>query len=137
MLPPRVGEERPAAVRAEVNLDMARVSPEIRKEWESLRPEDVVFLLAVKGVDDSDRMITNGASDKLSMAEKYGIKCLRTAEVIQVLDSQGRPLLGPGEQKARNSFGQCRLHLKLDPDMYKVSSEYCPLFFNVRILTLQ
>lgn len=119
MLPPKVGEEKPAAVRAEVSLDLTRVTPEVRKEWESLRPEDVVFLLGVKGADEGDKMITNGGSENLSLAEKYGIKCLRTAEVVSVMDGQGRQL-GTGDKRVKTSGGQCRLHLKLDADMYQV-----------------
>lgn len=118
-MPPKVGEEKPAAVRAEVSLDLSRLSPEVRKEWESLRSDDVVFLLGVKGTDESDKMITNGGSEKFSLVEKYGIRCLRAAEVVSVLDAQGRHL-GTGEGRVRSSGGQCRLHLKLDTDMYQV-----------------
>ena len=119
VLPPKVGEEKPAAVRAEVSLDLSRLSPEVRKEWESLRLDDVVFLLGVKGTDESDKMITNGGSEKFSLVEKYGIRCLRAAEVVSVLDGQGRHL-GTGEGRVKSSGGQCRLHLKLDTDMYQV-----------------
>jgi intron-binding protein aquarius len=119
VLPPKVGEEKPAAVRAEVSLDLTRVSPDVRKEWESLRPDDVVFLLGIKGADESDKMITNGGPEKMSLVEKYGIKCLRAAEVVSVLDSQGRQI-GSGENRVKSSGGQCRLHLHLDTDMYEV-----------------
>jgi intron-binding protein aquarius len=70
-------------------------------------------------VDESDKMITNGGSEKLSLVEKYGIKCLRAAEVVSVLDAQGRQL-GSGEHRAKTSGGQTRLHLNLDTDMYEV-----------------
>ena len=119
VLPPKVGEEKPAAVRAEISLDLNRVAHDMRKEWETLRPEDVVFLLGVKGADESDKMITNGGVDKLSLVEKYGIRCLRAAEVVSVMDSQGRQL-GSGENRVRSSGGQCRVHLRLDTDMYHV-----------------
>jgi intron-binding protein aquarius len=124
-MPPKVGEERPAAVRAEVSLELSRVSPEVRQEWESLRPDDVVFLLGVKGVDDSDKMITNGTNDRLSLVENYGIKCLRAAEVVSVLDAQGRQL-GSGDNRVKSSGGQCRLHLKLDADMFQVCWQISP-----------
>lgn len=67
-------------------------------------------------------MITNGGSEKLSTAERFGIKCLRAAEVIQVLDQDGRQLRS-GEANIRRSGGRCRLHVKLDTEMYKV----CPI----------
>lgn len=78
-----------------------------------------MFLLAVKGVDEGDKMIMNGGAEKLSTAERFGIKCLRAAEVIQVLDQDGRQLRS-GEGQVRRSGGRCRLHVRLDTDMYKV-----------------
>ena len=119
VLPPKVGEVNPAAVRAEISLDLNRLGGDVVREWESLRPGDVVFLLGVKGTDEGDKMITNGATDKLSIAEKYGIKCLRSAEVVSVMDSQGR-VIGPGEGRVRSLGGQCRLHVLIDSDMYLV-----------------
>ncbi|KAL7273966.1 hypothetical protein RUND412_003147 [Rhizina undulata] len=120
--PPKVGEEKPAYVRAEISLDLSRLSDDVRRDWESLRPDDVVFLLAVKGVDESDKMVTNGAARKLTSAEKFGVKCLRAAEVIQVLDQQGQTLRS-ADGKIKRSGGRCRLHVKLDTDMYKIDND--------------
>ena len=117
--PPKVGEEKPAYVRAEISLDYARLSEDVRRDWDSLRPDDVVFLLAVKGIDEGDRMITNGSPDKLNVAEKFGVKCLRAAEVVQLLDQDGRPIKA-GDGQARRAGGRRRLHVRLDPEMYKV-----------------
>jgi len=117
--PPKVGEEKPAYVRAEISLDYTRLSEDVRRDWDSLRPDDVVFLLAVKGIDEGDRMITNGSPDKLNVAEKFGVKCLRAAEVVQLLDQDGRPIK-TGDGQARRAGGRRRLHVRLDPEMYKV-----------------
>lgn len=127
--PPRVGEEKPAYVRAEISIDLSRLSDEVRRDWETLRQDDVVFLLAVKGIDEGDKMITNGGSEKLSTAEKFGIKCLRAAEVMQVLDQDGRQLRS-GEGQVRRSGGRCRLHVKLDTEMYRVCA---PLYWRVMV----
>lgn len=128
--PPRVGEEKPAYVRAEISLDLTRLSDEVRRDWESLRPDDVVFLLAVKGVDEGDKMIVNSGVEKLSTAEKFGIKCLRAAEVIQVLDQDGRQLRS-GEGQVRRSGGRCRLHIRLDTEMYKVRYTVMSIFLQI------
>ena len=87
MAPAKVGMETPAFVRAEIALDVSRLNDNIRKEWESLRSDDVVFLLSVQGKDD--RMITNGFSG--GPAES-GLQYIRAAEVVQVLDENGRTL---------------------------------------------
>lgn len=98
----------------------------MRKEWESLRSDDVVFLLAVKGIDETDKIIAyDSAATRLSLVEQYGIKCLRAAEVVAVMDSHGRHI-GIGENKVRHSAGQCRLHLKLDTDMFQVGFHSTP-----------
>ncbi|KAG0634185.1 P-loop containing nucleoside triphosphate hydrolase protein [Tuber brumale] len=120
--PPKVGEEKPAYVRAEISLDYARLSEDVRRDWDSLRPDDVVFLLAVKGVDEGDRVITNGSPDKLNTAEKFGVKCLRAAEVVQLLDQDGR-LIKAGDGQARRAGGRRRLHVRLDPEMYKIDAD--------------
>jgi len=117
--PPKVGEEKPAYVRAEISLDYTRLSEDVRRDWDSLRPDDVVFLLAVKGIDEGDRMITNGSPDKLNVAEKFGVKCLRAAEVVQLLDQDGRPIK-TSDGQGRRAGGRRRLHVRLDPEMYRV-----------------
>lgn len=119
ILPPKVGEEKPASVRAEISLDLSRVSADVRDEWESLRVDDVVFFLGVKGEDDGgDRMITNGDGEGISLTEQYGIKCLRSATVAQTLDAQGKPLR-VGDQQLRSSGGRLRLHVNLDAEMFQ------------------
>lgn len=88
--PSRVGEEYPAEVRAEVVLDVSRLQPGLRKEWEGLKGDDVVFLLAVQSPDTSVKL-TNGHKTE-NVAEKLGVKAIRCAEVVSVLDENGRIL---------------------------------------------
>lgn len=116
VVPPLVGDDKPSAVRAEIALDVSRLSDNIRREWESLRPDDVVFLLAVQAPDDS-RMITNGGGTP-SDAQKIGLKYLRAAEVIQVLDDKGRSIR---DQNMQNGHGARlrRLQVKIDAAAYK------------------
>jgi len=61
VVPPLVGDDKPSVVRAEITLDVSRLADNIRREWESLRPDDVIFLLAIQAPDDS-KMGTNPAS---------------------------------------------------------------------------
>lgn len=117
VVPPLVGDDKPSAVRAEITLDVSRLAGNIRREWESLRPDDVVFLLAVQGADDS-RMITNGGSTP-SDAQKLGLKYVRAAEVTQVLDDKGRSLRDQDGQNGHSRPRVLRLQVKLDTVMYK------------------
>ena len=121
VVPALVGDDKPSAVRAEISLDVSRLADNIRREWESLRPDDVVFLLAIQAPDDS-KIVTNGGVT-LSDAQKIGLKYLRAAEVTQVLDDKGRSLR---DQFGQNGHGRPRarkLHLKLDATVYREDME--------------
>lgn len=91
--PPKVGSTIPAFVRAEIALEVGRLGENIRKEWESLRPDDVVFLLAVQPGDPT-RLPFNRSRDR-SFADTPRLMHIRTAEVVQILDENGRPLREP------------------------------------------
>jgi intron-binding protein aquarius len=117
--PPLVGDDKPSIVRAEITLDTNNLAENVRREWESLRPDDVVFLLAVVPTDDG-RSIANGGAAVPSDSQKIGLKHLRAAEVIHVMDENGRPLRDQGGQV--NGHGRPRmrrLQIKIDAAMYK------------------
>ncbi|KAF2153762.1 P-loop containing nucleoside triphosphate hydrolase protein [Myriangium duriaei CBS 260.36] len=108
----RVGEAHPSMVQVEISLDVSRFQPGVRKEWESLRTDDVVYLVAVQPPVNT-RAITNGGSH--DNEEQRSIKYLRCAEVMQVLDEDGRPLRDHhSEQRVKKR----RLLVKLDPRAY-------------------
>ncbi|GAB7363062.1 hypothetical protein MBLNU230_g3355t1 [Neophaeotheca triangularis] len=125
-VPPRIGEQSLAEVKVEVILDVSKLQPGLRREWESLKPDDVVYLLAVQPSETS-RKFTNGHNGPQGEAEKLGLQALRCAEVISVLDEQGRVLRynqgaqGDGEGFARPR--QRRLLLRLDAASYRQDKE--------------
>ncbi|KAI6714255.1 intron-binding protein aquarius [Diplocarpon mali] len=121
VVPPLVGDDKPSAVRAEISLDVSRLADNIRREWESLRPEDVIFLLAVQANDDH-KMATNGGGDP-SDAQKLGFRYVRSAEVTQVLDEKGRSLRDQNTQNGHSRPRLRRLQIKLDAAAYKVDQE--------------
>lgn len=119
---PRVGELTPSHVRAEVTLDVFRLNYGLRREWETLRPGDVVFLAAVHPFDESSGF-SNGVYEPGSAA-RIGLRYLRAAEVVQVQDDNGRPVRESrgGEDEARRPR-QRRLILKIDPIAYEEDRE--------------
>lgn len=121
--PARVGEEHPAYVRAEVILDVSRLNYSVRREWESLRPDDVVFLLAVQPVEEG--MTMRNGSQPQNPGEELGLRRLRTAEVVQVQDENGRPLREQHNQADGQSYRprQRRILLKLDAATYKEDTD--------------
>ncbi|PMD43421.1 DEAD helicases superfamily protein-like protein [Hyaloscypha variabilis F] len=121
VVPSLVGDDKPSAVRSEITLDVSRLAENVRREWESLRPDDVVFLLAVQGADDP-RMITNGGSTPTD-AQKLGLKYVRAAEITQVLDDKGRSLRDQDGQNGHSRPRVRRLQVKLDAVAYKADME--------------
>jgi len=45
---PKLGETKPAAVKAEIEIDLFRCSGAIRQEWEQIREHDVLFLVSIE-----------------------------------------------------------------------------------------
>lgn len=122
-LPPRVGEVVPAEVKVELILDVSRLQPALRREWESLRPDDTIFLMAVHPEDGSIKL-TNGSSEH-SVVEKAGLKEVRCADIISVLDDSGKVLR---QNQREQDDGQSRprtrrLLVRLDAAAYKADKE--------------
>ncbi|KAK1141393.1 hypothetical protein N8T08_009065 [Aspergillus melleus] len=114
--PAKVGSENPAFVRAEITIEVGRLADHIRTEWESLRADDVVFLLAVQP----------GAPDSTS-PDTSRISHVRSAEIVQVLDENGRPLREPASIQT-NGFKSRprvrRLLVNLDPAAFKADKDH-------------
>ena len=104
---------------------MAKLADSVRREWDSLRPDDVVYLLAVNPAELPQKL-TNGHSAPRIPQDSLGILTLRTAEVVQILDENGRPIREPvGDQV--NGYGRRprirRLIVNLDPAAFKADSD--------------
>ncbi|KAF2863704.1 P-loop containing nucleoside triphosphate hydrolase protein [Piedraia hortae CBS 480.64] len=104
VLPPRIGEFVPAEVKLEIALDTAHAQ---RREWESLWPENVVYLLAVNAGD-----VSNGNASQLP------IKALRCAEVINVVGDDRKPWKPEQENQ-----GKPRLLLRMDAISYQADKD--------------
>lgn len=87
IMPPKVGEDWPSQVNGEVYLDLETLPMHARREWAQVRQDDVVFLLSVRMTDKT----TNG-STVTDYAKELGVRFVRSAEIAQVLDEEGRPL---------------------------------------------
>lgn len=118
--PPKVGYDHPAFVQAEIALDMSGLADSVQREWESLRPEDVVYLLGVQPADYLHRSM-NGNAERVGMHES-GLRLLRTAEVVQLLDDNGRMIREPPMSRVGTQSGRPRLSrliVRLDPAAYR------------------
>lgn len=94
----KVGEDQPAYIRAEITLNTGRLAESVRREWDSLRPEDTVYLLSARPPEDP-KNLTNGHSSQVDMRSS-GVITLRTAEVVQLLDEKGRSIREPATDQS-------------------------------------
>ena len=122
--PAKVGYDQPAYVRAEITLNVSKLADTVRQDWDSLRQGDIIYLLTVDGTEASPKL-TNGHS-KHSEQEDSGLLALRTAEVVQLLDENGRSIRQPQSDEP-NGYGRRprirRLIVNLDPTAFKVDGE--------------
>ncbi|OAP55227.1 hypothetical protein AYL99_10927 [Fonsecaea erecta] len=118
---PKVGHPEPSFVRVEVILDVSRLTDGIRREWDSLKPHDVVFLLAVNARNDS-RLLTNGHTGDQD-GQQILFTGLRAAEVVQVLDDDGRALRDSQTNGYTSRPRRRRLLLDLDASAYAIDKQ--------------
>jgi intron-binding protein aquarius len=114
--PPKVGEDWPSMIRAEVYLDLETLPLHARREWAQVRQDDVVFLLSVKLSEKA----SNGTVEN-DYAKELGVRHVRSAEIAQVLDEEGRPLK-PGQEDLDGRYLVPRkrtLRLRLDARQWK------------------
>ena len=114
--PSKVGSANPAFVKAEIAIEVGRLADRVRREWDSLRPDDVVFLMAVQS-----RTPAKSRLDR-PLTESPGLTHLRTAQIVQVLDENGRPL-----RERSNSYTSRprlrRLLVNLDPVAFQADKD--------------
>ena len=116
VVPALVGDEQPSLVKAEVSFDARRLGEGVRRDWDSLRPDDSVFLLAIEASPSTSA--TNGAAI-LPESERLGVISVRTAEILQITDDKGRHV----RDKAGFLDNKRRIQLKLDPYTYARDTE--------------
>ncbi|KAK4167677.1 P-loop containing nucleoside triphosphate hydrolase protein [Cladorrhinum sp. PSN259] len=121
VIPPLVGDSKPSTVRAEVTIELRRLPQHVRREWESLRPDDVLFLLAV---DASKPKLDSNGNGSLTEVEKLGLVAVRSAEIIQVFDDKGRAIRDAQAYfDGRNRSDKRTLQLRLDAKTFKEDTE--------------
>ncbi|KAK6866090.1 intron-binding protein aquarius [Apiospora arundinis] len=118
VVPALVGDDKPSAVKVEISVDVRRLGDRVRREWDSLRPDDVIFLVSVDA--SASEVTLNGGASELSEAQKLGLMAVRTAEVVHIMDDKGRHIRDPSAYFQEGGRSPTRrIQLKLDPVTYK------------------
>ncbi|KAI8149758.1 hypothetical protein BJV82DRAFT_663038 [Fennellomyces sp. T-0311] len=117
---PNLGEDRPAHVTADITYNVGKYNDVIRREWDSLRKHDIVFLLTIEANEKTVEKYT----DERDFKTHYGIKYVRGCEIVDVIGSDGRPIDDVRkptveDREGRWSGYQRTLRVALDPNQYK------------------
>lgn len=137
-----IGEAYPEKVVAEIRYQLPQRGDTIRGEWDALKKHDIIFMVSVKAKMPADAPAQNtkpsrsakktsstgnsAANARESFPEEYGIVSVRGAEVLEILDENGRTIsdvdidVAPKADKSRaRSSGVGRtLKVLLDPAQY-------------------
>lgn len=112
---PRVGENHPAQVRADVTINLS-VRPEVKYEWEGLRKHDVAFLLTVQ----PEVPIGYRYKYNENFVKQVGLVCVRGCEIEGMLDEQGK-VIEEGPDPKPDLRGDNRTYrVWLDPNQYQL-----------------
>ncbi|KAK7100268.1 RNA helicase aquarius-like [Littorina saxatilis] len=112
---PRVGENHPAQVRADVTINLS-VRPEVKYEWEGLRKHDVAFLLTVRPQVPIGYRYKHGTD----FVTQVGLVCVRGCEIEGLLDDTGK-VIEEGPDAKPELHGDNRTYrVWLDPNQYQL-----------------
>jgi len=157
--PPKLGEDMPSQVLAEITLDLRRCGEQIRKEWDEVGEFDNLFLVAAdatsmeggpapllddvsssfktKNNNDEERRIPD--EEDVTFPRRFGIVAVRGCMVLEVRDEDGTVVIDPsfahqtsGDSKTPKGMKRF-LRVALDPSQYAADATMCgsPLGTNV------
>ncbi|CAO3600533.1 unnamed protein product [Absidia cylindrospora] len=117
---PKLGQDQPSRVTADVSYNVSKYSKVICAEWDSLRKHDIVFLLTIRPHDDSATPYQEGQDFK----KHFGIKYIRGGEVVDVIDKDGQVInqatkFIPDEKIIQPANAPRTLRIALDPSQFK------------------
>lgn len=99
---------------SELVFSLHHFSGALRAEWEALAPHDVVFLLGLAD-PDAGQSAESAAAAAPSFGQRYGLRHLRGAEILEIWDEQGARVRAREQKRA----GQLRrLVVALDCAQY-------------------
>lgn len=118
---PKLGKLFPEKVLAEVSYSIVEMNANVKKEWEKLKPHDVIFLIAFKE-KNTDFQIENELQQS-TFIERNNITRIRGCELQSHLDEDRRKInqneFKTGEEfKAKGLNRYLQVHL--DPSQYNV-----------------
>ena len=94
VLPPHLGENLPSSVKATVQFNVGAYTDAIRREWDSLRQHDVLFLVSLQMEPTlqtnipSTKGVKSETLDGPAFKQRYGVKYVRGCKILEVLSTR-------------------------------------------------
>ena len=82
---PSVGHSEPSKVIGEIEYSISSCTGPLKREWDSLKPFDVVFLLKIK----ASQLTNNKYDESIPFNDHYGIQMVRGAQIELIRDENG------------------------------------------------
>ncbi|KAG1463391.1 hypothetical protein G6F46_003377 [Rhizopus delemar] len=116
----KLGEDKPAYVKADVTISLSAYARNMRNEWDALRKHDTLFLVSIEATEDSLNMMSSGESFR----EHYGIKYIRGCEIVDFIGADGRSIdevsrPNPEDRKDKIKGSERTIRVQLDTNQYK------------------
>ncbi|KAK9707723.1 hypothetical protein K7432_010019 [Basidiobolus ranarum] len=119
---PKLGDNKPAKVSADVTFKTGRYTPSIREEWNTLRQHDILFLLTIQATKESHDKPVDGKSFKTH----YGLKYVRGCEVSAIIGEDGKPVDEFVDPEAKKQLLEAKtrtLRVMLDPNQFQLDMD--------------
>ncbi|KAI8818102.1 uncharacterized protein EV422DRAFT_602692 [Fimicolochytrium jonesii] len=132
--PPRLGANRPSFVKADVTINIQKFTDSIRREWESLKSHDIMFLLTIRmepaepgwAQFEAQKEKQAGETPVTNFRRKFGLKYVRGCEISDLLGDDSHPVEDFTSAKNSSDGGRPRVtgfrrrfRLLLDPNQYQ------------------
>ncbi|ESP05343.1 hypothetical protein LOTGIDRAFT_227972 [Lottia gigantea] len=111
---PKIGENHPAQVRADVTMNLS-VRREIKAEWEAMRKHDVAFLITVRPTQPIGTKYDYHAD----FIPQVGLIYVRGCEIEGMLDDTGKVIEEGPDPKPELTGNTRTFRVWLDPNQYQ------------------
>ncbi|KAI9591354.1 P-loop containing nucleoside triphosphate hydrolase protein [Syncephalis fuscata] len=109
---PALGEERPQKVIAEIRIKLGFFSDSIRRDWDILRPGDIIYLLSISAQD-----WTHQAWDQQRPFRAFGLDYARGAQIVEIIAGKGLSV-EMGGKLPKMDTDERLIRVLLDPNQY-------------------
>ncbi|CAD5223774.1 unnamed protein product [Bursaphelenchus okinawaensis] len=127
---PFVGYDCPSEVKADVTVNLPKRT-DLRREWEGLRQNDVLFLVTVVPIFP----VGSRFDVRRPFKEQFRIEAVRGCEVEGILNNEKEVIDEQNMNMLRALHGDARtFRVRLDPNQYKADTERTDIYFKFNLM---